>query len=79
VDIQESLSVAFKVIADPRVLFISIAVLLVWAALRYVGSVYHRKPRTRARPPIAPASPGAARPSPRPEAEAEDSGEGMVE
>lgn len=78
-DIQEAIAVSLKVVADPRVLFIAIAVLLAWAALRYVGSVYHRKPRAKARPPIAQSSPKAARESSRPAAEADDSGEGMIE
>jgi hypothetical protein len=59
-DLTQSLSVAFKVLADWRVLFTAVAVMALWSALRYVGSVYHRRPKVRPRPPAA--APGAASP-----------------
>jgi hypothetical protein len=54
-DLAQGLSIAIKVLADWRVVFIALAVIVVWAALRYVGSVYHRRPKTKPRPPPAPA------------------------
>ncbi len=60
--LTESLSIAIKVLADWRVIAIAIAVLLVWAALRYVGSIYHRRPKVASRPtaPIKKAAPAAS-------------------
>jgi hypothetical protein len=57
-DLSEMLAIALKVIADWRVAFVTVAALLAFAILRYVGLVYHKRPRTRARPPAA--GPGAA-------------------
>jgi hypothetical protein len=54
-DLSEMLSLSLKVIADWRVVFITLAVLLGIAILRYVGLVYHKAPKTRARP----SSPGS--------------------
>jgi hypothetical protein len=89
-DLSEALSISFKVLADWRVDFIALAVIVAWAALRYVGSVYRRRSKTRSRPahfvPGAPASgaaPGAGgRPAARPgraEKAGNDSDTGMVE
>jgi hypothetical protein len=44
------LGLSLKVIADWRVVFITLALLLAIAILRYVGLVYHKVPKTRARP-----------------------------
>lgn len=52
-DLTGMLSVSFKVLGDWRVDFIALAVIITWAALRYVGSVYHRRPRPRPRPPAS--------------------------
>lgn len=57
-DLSEMLAIAIKVIADWRVVLVTVGVLLVFAILRYVGLVYHKRPRTRPRPPSA--GPGAA-------------------
>ena len=54
-DLTQGLSIALKVLVDWRVVFIAVAVAVVWAALRYVGSVYHRRPKTKPRPAPAPA------------------------
>lgn len=48
-ELQAYLGIAIQVISDWRVIFITVTVLLLWAALRYIGSVYHRRPR---RPPV---------------------------
>jgi hypothetical protein len=48
--LDEMLAIAIKVIADWRVVFITAAVLVGFALLRYVGLVYHKRPKTRARP-----------------------------
>jgi hypothetical protein len=50
--LQEALALSLKVLGDWRVLFITVAVLLVWAGLRYVGSVYHRRSPMRPRAPV---------------------------
>jgi len=85
-DLSEMLYFALKVIADWRVLFITAAALVVFAILRYVGIVYHKRPRTRARPPSA--LPGAAPPGGgaagragrrRSEASGEGSGSDLIE
>jgi hypothetical protein len=55
----EAVTLSFKVIADWRVIVIAITVLLIWAALRYVGSVYHKRPLPRRRI-AAPPSPKAS-------------------
>ncbi|MGA2545736.1 MAG: hypothetical protein ABSF43_04270 [Rectinemataceae bacterium] len=68
----EALAVSLKVIADWRVILITVAVLLIWAALRYVGSVYRKRssPRRRTVPPAysRPSSP-TVRPASRAGAE----------
>jgi hypothetical protein len=51
-ELSDMLNVALKVIADWRVVAISIAMLVVFALLRYVGLVYHKRPKVRARPSI---------------------------
>jgi hypothetical protein len=73
--LSETLALSLQVIADKRVIFITLAVLLVWAALRYVGSVYHKSsaPRRRAPGPAKGPSPKAAVPQSAP------SNEGMIE
>ena len=79
-DLKGALALSFKVIADWRVLFIAIAIMLAWAVLRYVGSVYHRRrPRPSARPPVAPRSPKASRAAGKSENESQLSDEGMIE
>jgi hypothetical protein len=49
-DLSGIINLSFKVISDRRVLFITIAVILLWAALRYVGSVYRDRSSRRNRP-----------------------------
>jgi hypothetical protein len=85
-ELSEMLYLALKVIADWRVVFITVAVLVVFAILRYVGLVYHRRPRTRARPPSSsfgpPSSGGgrrAAGGAARAEASEEGSGSDLIE
>jgi hypothetical protein len=75
-DLSEMLSIALKVISDWRVVFITVAVLVVFTILRYVGIVYHKRPRTRARPPL-PTS--AAEPSGGGQAGARHAGGGRAE
>jgi len=83
-DLQEALGLAMKVIADWRILFIAFAVILAWAALRYVGIVYRKKSRSQPRK-AAPSVPSVAAKGGRPEkgrprGAAEKAGdEGMVE
>ncbi len=73
-NLAQSLSIALKVLSDWRVLFIALAAILVWAALRYVGIVYSRAPRSKPRA-SAPKPRAAAKPSrpkpPPPEADDE--------
>jgi hypothetical protein len=78
-DLQEAFAIAIKVIADWRVIFIAIAVMLAWAALRYVGSVYHKRPRASPRPPAAPPPPKATGSAQAASPERGSSGEGMVQ
>jgi hypothetical protein len=56
--LDEAVTLSFKVLADWRVIFIALAIILAWAALRYVGLVYRKKQRRPPRPPKprAPAS-----------------------
>ena len=67
-DIQAALELSMKVIADGRVIFITVAVLLSWAALRYVGMVYHKPAKKR------PAAPRKASPAPAAPRKAEAKG-----
>ena len=58
--IGDYLNVCLAVIADYRVIAIAVATILLWAALRYIGMVYGRRPsRRRLRPrrstPVQPA------------------------
>lgn len=87
-DLSEALSVSFQVLSDWRVDFVALAVIVAWAILRYVGSVYHRRARARPRPaPPLPPSAGAAQArggraaarSSRSEGPEEEAGSGMVE
>jgi hypothetical protein len=48
--LPETLELSLKVLEDWRVIAIAVAVLLLWAALRYVGSVYRKRSPTRPRP-----------------------------
>jgi hypothetical protein len=57
-DLTQMLEFALRVIADWRVIFITVAVLLAIALLRYVGLVYHKAPKRKARPKSS--GPGAA-------------------
>lgn len=82
-DFAGTLALSIKVLSDWRVIFIAAAVILLWAALRYVGSVYRSRSPRRAGPSIvrsakkASPRPGKSRASPRaPEGEG---GEGMIE
>jgi hypothetical protein len=82
-ELQAALEIAFKVLLDWRVIFITVAVLLAWSALRYVGIVYHKKPRGQPKPkiptPQASARPKAGKARAK-AASATDSGdEGLVE
>jgi len=70
--LSETLALSLKVLADWRVVVIAVAVLLLWAALRYVGSVYRKRSRPRPRP-FSPPPTMAAR-SRRPAAEPPDDG-----
>ena len=72
----EALAISLKVIADWRVIAITVAVLLIWAALRYVGSVYSGPSSSRRRG-GAPRVPRIAAPkrSVEPRVEAEDESE----
>jgi hypothetical protein len=80
-DLQTAIALSLKVIADWRSIFIAIAVLLLWAALRYVGSVYHIRSRRRSRLFV----PGSGKPSlagkkaVARKGAAETPGEGMIE
>jgi hypothetical protein len=61
-ELNETLALSLKVLADWRVLLITVAILLSWAALRYAGSVYRRAgPRRR----VPKASPTKNRPAAR--------------
>lgn len=79
-DMTETINLCVKVLSDWRVDFIALAVLLIWAALRYVGSVYRRSAPRRAGPSAGStpknASPRVGRTRAAPENE---SGEGMIE
>jgi hypothetical protein len=64
-ELSDMLGLAFKVIADWHVIFVTLAFLLVFAILRYVGLVYHKRPKTKARhspsgPAVAKSEGGAA-------------------
>jgi hypothetical protein len=59
--LQDALAIALKVLVEPRVIFITLAMLLTWAALRFVGSVYRKRPRVNRRPSAAAAEPPAAK------------------
>ncbi len=75
-DLSGYLSLFARVLSDWRVLFIAVATLLAWTALRYVGMVYDRRPRRAAPRRIAPrpARPSAKAPraAPAPEIEEEE-------
>jgi hypothetical protein len=62
-DLDEALGIAFKVLQDWRVIAITVAAIIAFAALRYVGSVYSRgrAPSRARKAPAAPAAP--AKPS----------------
>jgi len=83
-DLAGTLSLSIKVISDWRVLSATVGVLLLWAVLRYVGSVYRqRRPRGSGQaavkgPNSASARSRGARASAQ-SAPAEESDEGMVE
>jgi hypothetical protein len=47
-DLNATFQLALKVLTDWRVIAITAAVLLLWAALRYVGSVYRSRPAFQA-------------------------------
>ena len=60
--LNEALTLSTKVLADWRVIAVTLAIFLVWAALRYVGSVYRRPyPRSRPTARIAPKPASAKR------------------
>lgn len=58
-DLTGYLSLFARVLSDWRVVFIAVATILAWAALRYVGMVYDRRPRrgAAARSSFRPAAP----------------------
>jgi len=81
-DIQAALALSLKVLSDWRVIFITVSVLLIWAALRSVGSVYHKRPRARSKPPASSvrAAPSAKASGKAARAEAPSGGsDGLVE
>ncbi len=49
-DLTEMISLALRVVQDWRMIFIAVAVLASIAILRYVGLVYHKRPKRPARP-----------------------------
>ena len=62
-DLAAALELSLKVLSDWRVIAIALVVILAWAALRYVGSVYRRRPpraamRGHSAPPPAPPASG---------------------
>jgi hypothetical protein len=65
--IGDYLSICLAVMADIRVLVIAAATIILWAALRYVGMVYGRKPARkrfgpRRSPPVRTVPPDTASP-----------------
>lgn len=75
-----AIAVSLKVLADWRVIAIAVGTLLLWAALRYVGTVYHKRIPTRPRASApGPAREPAARGAPQRSRGSAASGEGMVE
>ncbi len=52
--VSEYLALFARVLSDWRVPFIAVATILAWAALRYVGMVYDRRPRRSSPRPTAP-------------------------
>lgn len=67
-NLTETLELSLKVLSDWRVDAVTIAFILAWAALRYVGSVYRRRPpRAAMRGTAARAVPKASAPAPGPE------------
>jgi len=48
-NLEAAMALSLKVISDWRVILVTIATLLVWAALRYVGSIYHKRSPPRKR------------------------------
>jgi hypothetical protein len=81
-DLAGYLSLFARILSDWRIAFIAVATLLAWAALRYVGMVYDRRPRRPAprtrptRPASRPASPPAR--ASRASAPAEEEEEGTI-
>lgn len=60
---DQAIALSIKVIADWRVIFITVLVLLVFAAMRYVGSVYNRRRPRKGRASPAPAKAAAPKPA----------------
>jgi hypothetical protein len=82
VGLQADFGIALQVLADPRIIFITLAVLFSWAALRYVGMVYHKRPKAApSKPPVSKAAKKAAakKTAPSPASEEDEVGEGMIE
>lgn len=83
-DLAGTLAVSIKVLSDWRVLFIAVAVILLWATLRYVGSVYRNRsprrkgPRIVPSPKMASSRSGRSQTAQRPAPE-EDADGGMIE
>jgi hypothetical protein len=71
-DLSGYLSLFTRVLSDWRVVFIAVATILAWAALRYVGMVYDRRPRrgAAARSSFRPAAPAPK--APRAQAQREE-------
>lgn len=63
-DLQIALNLAMKVLGDWRVIFVALAFIIACAALRAVGIVYKKAPKTKNRAPSAPAV-AVKKPSPR--------------
>jgi hypothetical protein len=54
---DQAIAISIKVISDWRVISITILVLLVFAAMRYVGSVYNKRSPRKGSAPLKAAGP----------------------
>jgi hypothetical protein len=52
--VSDYIALFARVLSDWRVPFIAVATILAWAALRYVGMVYDRRPRRSSPRPMMP-------------------------
>jgi hypothetical protein len=78
-EISEYLSLFARVLSDWRVPFIAVATILAWAALRYVGMVYDRRPRRSSPRPMMPRPASARSRASRPAASAAEEEEETAE